>query len=66
MQSSSSDTNNNIIIFSRYKYIAGDFFKSIPSGADGYIIKNVILNRDESADYIKELPMAYNMLNLNS
>lgn len=49
MQSSSSDTNNNIIIFSRYKYIAGDFFKSIPSGADGYIIKNVILNWDDES-----------------
>ena len=39
---------------SRYKLIEGDFFKSIPAvDADGYIIKNVILNwDDESAGII--------------
>jgi O-methyltransferase domain len=37
-------------IFSRCKLIEGDFFKSIPAvGADGYIIKNVILNWDDES-----------------
>jgi hypothetical protein len=40
-------------IGSRCKLIAGDFFKSIPSGstatADGYILKNVILNWDDKS-----------------
>jgi hypothetical protein len=40
-------------IRSRCKLIAGDFFKSIPSGstatADGYILKNVILNWDDKS-----------------
>jgi hypothetical protein len=40
-------------IESRCKLIAGDFFKSIPSGstttADGYILKNVILNWDDKS-----------------
>jgi len=31
------------------KLIEGDFFKSIPIGADGYIIKNVILNWDDDS-----------------
>jgi O-methyltransferase domain len=32
------------------KLIEGDFFKSIPAvGADGYIIKNVILNWDDQS-----------------
>ncbi len=34
---------------SRFKLIAGDFFKSIPSGADGYILKNVLLNWDDNS-----------------
>lgn len=35
-------------ILSRCKLIEGDFFKSIPAlGADGYIIKNVLLNWDD-------------------
>ena len=35
---------------SRFKLIEGDFFKSIPAvGADGYIIKNVILNWDDKS-----------------
>jgi DNA-binding PadR family transcriptional regulator len=34
---------------SRCKLIEGDFFKSIPIGADGYIIKNVILNWDDDS-----------------
>lgn len=46
------DNNNDIL--SRCKLIEGDFFKSIPTvDADGYIIKNVILNwDDESATVI--------------
>jgi hypothetical protein len=37
-------------IFSRCKLIEDDFFKSIPAvGADGYIIKNVILNWDDES-----------------
>ena len=34
---------------SRCKLVEGDFFKSIPLGADGYIIKNVILNWDDDS-----------------
>ncbi len=34
---------------SRLKLIEGDFFKSIPSGADGYILKNVLLNWDDNS-----------------
>lgn len=40
---------NNIISSSCCKLIAGDFFKSIPSGADAYIIKNVLLNWDDKS-----------------
>ena len=44
----SKDNNNDIL--SRCKLIEGDFFKSIPAvDADGYIIKNVILNWDDEA-----------------
>ena len=44
----SNDNNNDIL--SRCKLIDGDFFKSIPVvDADGYIIKNVILNWDDEA-----------------
>jgi len=44
----SNDNNNDIL--SRCKLIEGDFFKSIPAvDADGYIIKNVILNWDDEA-----------------
>jgi hypothetical protein len=48
-----SDDNGHDIL-SRCKLIEGDFLKSIPAvGADGYIIKNVILNwDDESAGII--------------
>src|SRR3954447_23627467 len=50
-KSSSGITHNSIL--SRCKFISGNFFKSIPSGADGYIIKNVLLNwNDESASTI--------------
>jgi hypothetical protein len=50
-KSSSGVTHNSIL--SRCKFISGDFFESIPSGADGYIIKNVLLNwDDESASTI--------------
>ena len=46
------DINNNDIL-TRCKLIEGDFFKSITTGADGYILKNVILNwDDESATMI--------------
>ncbi len=34
---------------SRFKLIAGDFFKSIPPGTDGYILKNVLLNWDDNS-----------------
>jgi len=48
----SSDVTNNSIL-PRCKFLSGNFFKSIPSGADGYIIKNVLLNwDDESASTI--------------
>jgi hypothetical protein len=45
------DKDNNVHdILSRCKLIEGDFFKSIPDvGADGYIIKNVILNWDDQS-----------------
>ena len=44
----SNDNNNDIL--SRCKLIDGDFFNSIPVvDADGYIIKNVILNWDDEA-----------------
>jgi O-methyltransferase/methyltransferase family protein len=36
-------------ISSRCKLVAGSFFESIPSGADGYIFKNVILNWDDES-----------------
>jgi hypothetical protein len=52
IESDSSTLDSSI--GSRCKLIAGDFFKSIPSGstaatADGYILKNVILNWDDKA-----------------
>lgn len=34
---------------SHCKLVEGDFFKSIPLGADGYIIKSVILNWDDDS-----------------
>jgi AraC-like DNA-binding protein len=47
-QGFAKDINNDIL--SRCKLIDGDFFKSIPVvDADGYIIKNVILNWDDEA-----------------
>jgi O-methyltransferase domain len=49
-ESINSKENNVRDILSRYKLIEGDFFKSIPAvGADGYIIKNVILNWDDQS-----------------
>jgi hypothetical protein len=48
----SANLNDNVDhgILSRCKLIEGDFFKSIPAtGADGYIIKNVILNWDDQS-----------------
>jgi hypothetical protein len=49
-ESVNSKHNNVQDIFSRFKLIEGDFFKSIPAvGADGYIIKNVILNWDDES-----------------
>jgi hypothetical protein len=46
-----NNSDNNVHdILSRCKLIEGDFFKSIPAvGADGYIIKNVILNWDDES-----------------
>jgi hypothetical protein len=47
-QSANSNENVNLDISSRCKLLEGDFFKSIPTtAADGYIIKNVILNWDD-------------------
>jgi hypothetical protein len=40
---------NDNNISSRCKLVAGNFFESIPSGADGYIFKNVILNWDDES-----------------
>ena len=49
-ESANSNDNVNHDILSRCKLIEGDFFKSIPAiGADGYIIKNVILNWDDQS-----------------
>jgi hypothetical protein len=49
-ESANSNDNVDYGILSRYKLIEGDFFKSIPvTGADGYIIKNVILNWDDQS-----------------
>ena len=49
-QSANSDENINHDISSRCKLVEGDFFKSIPTTvADGYIIKNVILNWDDQS-----------------
>jgi hypothetical protein len=62
-------------IFSRCKLIEGDFFKSIPAvGADGYIMKNVILNSDDKSATIilknclqamKNIPSSSSMINEN-
>ena len=62
-------------IFSRCKLIEGDFFKSIPAvGADGYIMKNVILNWDDKSATIilknclqamKNIPSSSSMINEN-
>ena len=47
-QYANSNENVNHDISSRCKLLEGDFFKSIPTtAADGYIIKNVILNWDD-------------------
>jgi hypothetical protein len=48
----SKDKDNVHDILSRCKLIEGDFFKSIPAGADCYIIKNVILNWDDESAVI--------------
>jgi len=49
-QSANSKENINHDISSRCKLLEGDFFKSIPiTAADGYIIKNVILNWDDQS-----------------
>jgi O-methyltransferase len=49
-QSTNSNDNINRDISSRCKLVEGDFFKSIPTiAADGYIIKNVILNWDDQS-----------------
>ncbi len=43
------EDKNNIISSHRCKLIVGDFFKTIPPGADAYIIKNVLLNWDDES-----------------
>jgi O-methyltransferase. len=49
-ESANSNDNVDYGFLSRCKLIEGDFFKSIPAtGADGYIIKNVILNWDDQS-----------------
>jgi hypothetical protein len=51
-ESANSKNNSDNVhdILYRCKLIEGDFFKSIPAvGADGYIIKNVILNWDDES-----------------
>src|SRR5206468_5088067 len=49
-ESANSNGNLDHGILSRCKLVEGDFFKSIPAtGADGYIIKNVILNWDDQS-----------------
>jgi hypothetical protein len=49
-QFTNSNDNINRDISSRCKLVEGDFFKSIPTtAADGYIIKNVILNWDDQS-----------------
>ena len=48
-QSGNSRTEDSKDFLSRCKLVGGDFFKSIPLGADGYIIKNVILNWDDDS-----------------
>ena len=48
-ESTNSRTEDSKDFLSRCKLVEGDFFKSIPLGADGYIIKNVILNWDDDS-----------------
>ena len=49
-ESANSNDSVHYSFLSRCKLIEGDFFKSIPAtGADGYIIKNVILNWDDQS-----------------
>ncbi len=48
-ESANPRTEDSKDFLSRYKLVEGDFFKSIPLGADGYIIKNVILNWDDDS-----------------
>jgi hypothetical protein len=74
-ESINSEENNVHNILSRCKLIEGDFFKSIPAvGADGYIIKNVILNWDDKSATIilknclqamKNIPSSSSMINQN-
>jgi len=49
IESTNSRTEDSKDFLSRCKLVEGDFFKSIPLGADGYIIKNVILNWDDDS-----------------
>ena len=42
-------TKDSKDFLSHCKLVEGDFFKSIPLGGDGYIIKNVILNWDDDS-----------------
>ena len=49
MDSKFDKNANGNYISSRCKLVAGDFFESIPNGADGYIFKNVILNWDDES-----------------
>jgi O-methyltransferase domain len=48
-ESANPRTEDSKDFLSRCKLVEGDFFKSIPLGADGYIIKNVILNWDDDS-----------------
>ncbi|MFZ0514909.1 MAG: methyltransferase, partial [Candidatus Nitrosopolaris sp.] len=49
IQSKFDKNANGNNISPRCKLVAGDFFESIPNGADGYIFKNVILNWDDES-----------------
>ena len=65
---SANSKDNNSDILSRCKLIEGDFFKSIPAvDADGYIIKNVLLNWDDesAAVILKNCRQAMKTASLN-
>lgn len=64
--STNSKGVSNFSLRSRCKLIEGNFFKSIPSGSDCYMIKNVILNWDDksAATILKNCLQAMRKTNL--